>query len=171
MNPRPPQPTKKRPPSISPTPKKGGNVVYLKRGDTVHKVDAQKQRFALSAPMVFTIILIFIGALSSAVASAYIADMRREVTLARHARDTQLDANRTLASQMPQPFTLDEIEAIALERLGMARPDPSQIIYIHVPPVSHVVFNPYAYILPPSTTFWEEMGAFLRGIIDSVFGG
>ena len=69
------------------------------------------------------------------------------------------------------PYSLEEIERMALERLGMARPDPSQIIYINVPPISHVVFNPDADILPRSTSFWEEMGTYLQGLINRVFGG
>ncbi|MCL2189518.1 MAG: hypothetical protein FWC16_11360 [Defluviitaleaceae bacterium] len=164
-------PMKKRALPISRKRKKGDNIVRLKRGDQVHIIDTRNRRFALSAPMIFTFILIFIGALSSGIASAHMANTRREVTRTRQTRDAQLDANRTLASQMPTPFTLDEIEQIAQERLGMARPDPSQIIYINVPPVSGVVFNPYAHILPPDTTFWEEMSAFWVGIFNRVFGG
>jgi cell division protein FtsL len=147
------------------------NIVFLKRGDQVHKVDATPRRFPLSAPMVFTILLIFVGALSSAAAAAHIANTRREITLARQQRDAALDANRTLQSQMPVPFTLDEIEQIAYERLGMARPDPMQIIYINVPPVSHVVLNPDAGILPRDSSFWEEMRIFVTDILNRVFGG
>jgi cell division protein FtsL len=121
--------------------------------------------------MVFTLLLIFVCALGSALISAQMTTTRHEVTLARQRRDAQLDANRTLAGQIPQPYTLEEIERIARERLDMARPDPSQIIYINVPPISHVVFNPYADVLPQSTTFWEEIGTFFRGIVNRVFGG
>jgi cell division protein FtsL len=156
---------------MKPKQPKKNNIVELKRGDTVHRIDTRQKRFALSAPMVFTVVLIFLGALSSAVTSAHMANTRREVNQARQVRNTQLDNNRTLAGQMPQPFTLDEIEHEAQERLGMARPDPSQIIYINVPRVSHVVFNPYADILPQDTSFWEEMRTFLQAIINRVFGG
>ena len=145
--------------------------MYLKRGDQIHKMDATPKRFMLSPPIIFTIILIFVGALGSAVAAAHMANTRREVTQARQARDAQLDANRTLISQMPQPFTMEEIEQIARERLGMGRPDPSQIIYINVPPMSHVVFNPNPNILPEDTTFWEELRVFFTDIFNRVFGG
>jgi len=147
------------------------NIVYLRRGDQVHKVDATPRRFPFSAPMVFTVLLIFVGALGSAVASAHMANTRRELVLARQQRDAALDANRTLQSQIPIPFTLDEIEQIAQERLGMARPDPMQIIYINVPPVSHVVLNPDAGILPRDSSFWEEMRIFVTDILNRVFGG
>jgi cell division protein FtsL len=147
------------------------NIVYLKRGDQIHKMDVTPRRFPLSAPMIFTIMLIFFGALSTAVASAHMANTRREVTQARQTRDAALDANRTLQSQLPTPFTLDEIEQIAGERLNMARPDPMQIIYINVPPVSHVVFNPNADILPGDSSFWEEMRIFATDIFNRVFGG
>jgi len=152
-------------------PKKKDNIVYLKRGDQIHKMDATPTRFILSPPIIFTIILIFVGALGSAVAAAHMANTRREVTLARQERDAQLDANRTLLSQMPQPFTLEEIEQIARDRLGMGRPDPSQILYIYVPAISHVVFNPYANILPQDSTFWEELRVFFTDIFNRVFGG
>jgi len=152
-------------------PKKKDNIVYFRRGDQVHKMDATPTRSFLSPPIIFTIILIFVGALGSAVAAAHMANTRREVTQARQARDAQLDANRTLLSQMPQPFTLEEIEQIASERLGMGRPDPSQIIYISVPPISHVVFNPDTNILPADTTFWEELRVFVTDIFNRVFGG
>ncbi|MCL2364662.1 MAG: hypothetical protein FWC71_08375 [Defluviitaleaceae bacterium] len=151
--------------------KKKNNIVYLKRGDQIHKMDTTPARFFFSPPIIFTIVLIFVGALGSVVAAAHMADARREVTQARQARDAQLDANLTLISQMPQPFTIEEIEQIARDRLGMGRPDPSQIIYINVPPISHVVFNPHANILPDDTTFWEELRVFFTDIFNRVFGG
>jgi cell division protein FtsL len=147
------------------------NIIELKRGDTVHRIDAQRKRFAPGPVLVFSFIIIFIGSLSSAVAAAYMTDMQREVFTKRQQLEAQLDQNRILAGQIPQSYTLEEIERIAGERLGMAKPDPSQIIYINVPPVSHVFFNPEADVLPPSTSFWEEMGIFLQGLINRVFGG
>ena len=152
-------------------PYKKDNIVYLKRGDQIHKMDTTPMRSFLSPPIIFTIILIFVGALGSAVAAAHMANTRREVTQARQARDAQLDANRALASQMHQPFSTEEIEQIARERLGMGRPDPSQIIYINVPPISHVDFNPVANILPDDSRFWEELRVFFTDIFNRVFGG
>jgi len=134
-------------------------------------MDTTPMRSFLSPPIIFTIILIFVGALGSAVAAAHMANTRREVTQARQARDAQLDANRALASQMHQPFSTEEIEQIARERLGMGRPDPSQIIYINVPPISHVDFNPVANILPDDSRFWEELRVFFTDIFNRVFGG
>jgi cell division protein FtsL len=151
--------------------KKPNNIIEMKRGDTIHRINPQNRRLALSTPILFTILLIFIGALSSAAASAHMTNTRREVSLMRQTLNNQLDANRILAGQLPQPYTLEEIERMAYERFGMARPDPSQIIYINVPPVSHVVFNTDVNLLPRSTTFWEEMRAFLIGIFNRVFGG
>jgi len=151
--------------------KKKNNIVYLRRGDQIHKMDTTPIRFFFSPPIIFTIILIFVGALGSVIAAAHMADARRDVTQARQHRDAQLDANRALLAQMPQPFTMEEIEQIARERFGMGRPDPSQIIYINVPPVSHVVFNPYANILPDDSTFWEELRVFFTDIFNRVFGG
>jgi cell division protein FtsL len=148
-----------------------GNIVYLKRGDTVHKVNALTPRFSLSPPLVFTIILIFLGALGSAAAAAHMANTRREINRVQQALNTQLDANATLASQMPQPYTTSEIERIASERLGMARPDPSQIIYIHVPPISHVVLSPDAYIPAPAPSIWVELRVFFTAVFNRVFGG
>ncbi|MCL2499659.1 MAG: cell division protein FtsL [Defluviitaleaceae bacterium] len=147
------------------------NIVYLKKGDQVHKVDARKPRFHLSPVLVFTVIIMFVGALGSAAAAALMANTRQELAFERQRLNAQLDANRILAGQIIHPFTLEEIEREAQERLGMARPDPSQIIYINVPPVSHVVFNPEADILPRDSTFWEEMRAFLQGLINRIFGG
>jgi cell division protein FtsL len=121
--------------------------------------------------MVFTVILIFLGALSGAVASAHMANTRRELVQARQALTAQLEANSMLQSRMPQPYTLAEIERIATERLDMAKPDPAQIIYINVPPISHVVLNPELYIPPKDQSFWEEMRIFVVAILDRVFGG
>jgi len=160
-------PPKRRPKGTSP----GSNIVYLRKDDQVHKIDLNKRRFSISTAMIFTLVLVFIGALSSVIVAAHMTDMRREVVLARNARDTALDANRILAAQMPAPFTLDEIEEIAQERLGMRRPDHTQIFYINVPPVSHVMFNPNADILPQDTTFWEEMRNFATDILNRIFGG
>ena len=150
---------------------KSSNIVYFKRGDTVHKID-KRQRLAFISPlMVFTILLIFVGALSSAVAAAHMTNTRREVSEAQRDLNIAQDANDMLVSQMPQPYTLMDIERIASERLGMARPDPSQIIYINVPSISHVVLNPGDYTRPEDPTFWEEMGAFITGIFNRIFGG
>lgn len=146
-------------------------TVYLRKGDQIHKLEDAPRRFAFSGVMVFTIMLIFFGALSSAVAAAHMANTRREVAQARQQRDAALDINRTLAGQIPTPFTLDEIEQLAQERLGMVRPDPSQIIYINIPPASHVIFNPNPDILPAGTSFWGELRTFVTDIFNRVFGG
>ncbi|MCL2602887.1 MAG: cell division protein FtsL [Defluviitaleaceae bacterium] len=156
---------------MNPKAPKKNNIIYLKKGDQVHKVDARKPRFSVSPVLVFTVIVIFVGALGSAAAAAHMANTRQELAFERQRLNAQLDANRILAGQIIHPFSLEEIERIAYERLGMARPDPSQIIYINVPPVSHVTFNPEADILPRGTTFWEEMGAFFQGVFNRVFGG
>lgn len=162
---------KKRPLPISRKRKKGDNIVRLKRGDQIHIIDEKNKLFAPSAPLIITFVFIFFGLLSTGVAAAQVVNTQRELVRANQRLTIQQDANRALASQMPQPFTLDEIEQIAQERLGMSRPDPSQIIYINVPPVGGVVFNPDAHILPPDATFWEEITHFWSEILNRIFGG
>ena len=158
------RPMKKRPP-------KKDNIVSLRRGDQIHRLDETRPKFRVNVAVIITAVIILFGILSSLMIAAQMSDMRRELTQARNARDAALDANRTLASQLPQPFTIEEIEQKARERLGMNRPDPAQIIYINVPPMSHVVFNPDADILPQDSSFWQELRVFASDIINRFFGG
>jgi hypothetical protein len=64
-----------------------------------------------------------------------------KITQTRRELAAQRELNAAFRTEMTQRYSLDEIERIARERLGMNKPDASQIITIHVPKQSHTVLN------------------------------
>jgi len=121
--------------------------------------------------MGITLVLILVGGLSGAVAAAQITNTEREINAARNLRTHYQGLNVTLREQVSDRYTNYEIERIASERLGMARPDPSQVIEIYVPRHSYVVLNTADYIMPQENYFLQEIMTFLTGITNRIFGG
>ena len=72
---------------------------------------------------------------------ASIHDTQLRTQQARNELAAQRDANDSLRTEITQRYSLDEIAKIASGRLGMNKPDASQIVYINVPKQSHVMLN------------------------------
>ena len=140
-----------------------GNVIYIKG----------KPAPPIFNPwlMAITLFLILIGGLSGAMAAAQITQTERLIAQARSQRAYYQNLNVTLREHLSERYTNYEIERIATERLGMARPDPSQVIEIYVPRFSYVVLNTDDDIMPRENYFWREIVTFLSGIADRIFGG
>ena len=121
--------------------------------------------------LTITFVLIFIGGLSGAVAAAQISNTEVLISQARSQRTYYQALNTTLREQVSERYTNDEIERMASERLGMARPDPSQVFEIYVPRHSYVVIHTDETVMLRENYFWHEIVTFLSGIANRMFGG
>ena len=89
----------------------------------------------------FTIILILAVGVGAALFYAVIYDTQVKTTQVRRDLAAQRETNAALKTDVTQRYTLDEVERIAVERLGMNKPDSSQVIRIYVPKQSYVELN------------------------------
>ncbi|MCL1843839.1 MAG: hypothetical protein FWF79_08500 [Defluviitaleaceae bacterium] len=142
----------------------------LESKDTIFIIYRNKLRKFPWKKIAFTMILILIGGIGSAVTQARIANTRNYIIQAERDLWYYRAGNITLSSRLDERYTLYEIERRALE-LGMSFPDPSQIIEIYVPRVGGVTLNTADYALPRHNYFREEIRNFLSGIINQIFGG
>ena len=112
------------------------------------------------------LMLVFVGAIGSAFSYAQMHGVQRQIAQSRRELNEQHIAITTLNAQVTERYTREEIERLAYERLGMGEPDPSQIIYFHVPHQSHA--RMHANAPPPSTEnyFWQSIVAFFNGMVD-----
>lgn len=140
-----------------------GNVIFILRNDI--------RKWLIPWRMVISILFIFAGAMGTAITAAHIANTEVQINRARAERTRYQYLNATLADQVNERYTREEVERIASERLGMFRPDPSQIIEINVPLQSYVHLNTAAHVLPGQNYFWQEIVNFVNGIVDRIFGG
>ena len=145
-----------RPKQINPNTKvqKRGKVYYV-----IHKTPMR-----VPWRVIIALAFVFIGAIGSAYSYARIHSVQREIRQNRQALNNQLTSNTLLDSMIVERYTLNEIERRALE-LGLRPPDPSQIIYFHVPRISGVSVAP-SEVQPPATEnyFWRGVLDFFRGI-------
>lgn len=146
-----------------PTVRVQGNVMYI--------MGADNRKFSVPWRMVFTIVLIFIVALGSALTYAHIQTTRGQIIRERNALIAARDANASLRAQVTERFTNEEIERIATGRLGMARPEPAQIFYIHVPLRDTVLLNIDENMFEEHNFFLQDIRDFMTGLINRIFGG
>ena len=127
----------------------------------------------LEIPFAFgiTLVIIFIGAIGSAMSHAQITNTEQAIVAARAALVSYQNDNTTLEAQIFNRYTTDEIERIARLYLGMEFPDPSQIIDIYVPRLDNVVLNIDENILPREVSFWQSTTEFISGLFNRMLGG
>ena len=114
--------------------------------------------------MIFTLVLFFLCLVIGVAPHAYVTTIQREIRLTRASIQTYRESNRILRAQINERYTLDEIERIATDRLGMAPPEPAQIIYINVPRQAQVFLNPE---LPQvqQNYFWQDVLNFFNRVM------
>lgn len=139
-----------------------GNVIFILPND--------KRRIIIPWRMILTFVLIFVGALGSALAAARISAAERAIISARSQRIYYQTRNTTMQENVSDRYPSYEIEQRAID-MGMSRPDPARIVNIYVPRHSSVVLNTDEYAMPRYNYFWNEIVTFVTGIFDSVFGG
>ena len=151
--------TKKAPKSEEPNKPKltrWGTTVYAN-----HKVD---KKYRVPRGIIAVVVVFFLGALASAVPFSRITVVNRQIATAQRDINIMRANNRTMRAQIAERFSLDEIERIATTRLGMTRPDPAQVLYIYVPPQSHVMLNMNEPIVQENY-FWQEILGFFQRLI------
>jgi len=173
-NSKPPKPTPRKKPPQQPDefarlrqdmPKitKKGNVYYV--------LDSPRGQYKMPRPLIVSIVVIFLCAIISVASQVYLSSIERQVATATTRLLRLEEANDALESQIGVHYTDDRIEEIAITQLGMIFPDQSQIIEIYVPRISTVEFNTNQQFLPSENYFWRDIGTFINGMLDRVFGG
>jgi len=142
------------------------------RDNVIFIMDKKEDRkFKIPWLLIFTIIIIFAGAIGSAYASARISTTELDIAAARDRRLALQNTNITMQELVSDQYTNEQIEQFAIENLGMSFPDPSQIHEIYVPRHSYVVLNTAYYALPAPNYFWEDIVEIISGFLSRVFGG
>ena len=142
-----------------------------RKGNVFYVLDNARGQYKIPRPLIISIVVIFICAVVSVATQVYISSVERQISSANTRLARIEDSNSALLAQIGVHYTDDKIEEIAITRLGMIFPDQSQIIEIYVPRLSHVEFNTAQHFLPRENYFWRDIGTFLNGMLDRVFGG
>ena len=143
---------------------RNSNTTIRKRGNVYYMFHKSRRRIPWR--LVIMLLLVFVGAIGSAFSYAQMHGVQRQIAQSRRELNEQQVAITTLNAQVTERYTREEIERLAYERLGMSEPDPSQIIYFHVPHHSHVTMHTSPQ--PPSAEnyFWQSIVAFFNNIFD-----
>jgi cell division protein FtsL len=124
------------------------------------------KRVRISFYTIFTIFIIFAGTLGTALSYAFTTDARHQISATLREIQEQKETNNSLRAENAQRYTLDEVARTAADKMGMNRPDPSQIIYINVPKQSHVVLHTGIQEEPERENyFWRRVRAFFEQFI------
>lgn len=142
----------------------------LESKDTVFIVYRERLKNFPWKKLTITFVVIMLGGIGSAVFQARNANIQNDIARAERTLREYQNANFEMTSRLQERYTFYEIERLAAERLGMAFPDPSQIVNIEVPRVGGVTLNTVDYALPQQNYFWRDIRSFFSGIINSIFG-
>jgi len=123
-----PQPQPRPRPKTQPQ-KRRRHPKIIRREETVRGV---------SGWVAASVLLFFLGMISMAVFQAQIMDEQAQIKNSGAALYSLTQANNQLSADISNNYNLATIEKIATEKLGMSKPNPSQIIHISVPPSSYV---------------------------------
>ena len=148
------------------------NIQIKKRGNVFFIVNREKSRsFKHSWRMIFTLVLILMGGLASALAASQITSIQRQLDNSRGQLREQHEINTALARQLETHYTLDEIEIRARE-LGMDMPESSQVFRIDVPRLGYTIMNTSDDVFSPTNNYFlQDMWAFITGLYNRLFGG
>ena len=142
------------------------NVTIRKRGKVYYMFHKQQRRIPWR--LVISLLLVFLCGVGSAVSFAQIHSVQRQITQLRQRYSAQIETNITLEAIASERYTHEMIAQRARE-LGLAEPDPSQIIYFYAPHHNHVVIT-YDQVRPQENYFWQGIREFFGGIVDRVLG-
>ena len=141
------------------------NTTVRKRGNVYFMFHKTRRRVPWR--LIIALIIVFIGAIGSAFSYAQIHSVQRHTANLRQDLADQQVANTLLDSMVVERYTHNEIERRAFE-LGLRPPDPSQIIYFHVPLQSGVSVTIDDSLPPPENYFWQGITAFFQGMWNRV---
>ena len=121
--------------------------------------------------MVVSLIIILMGGIGSLTIHAHVTSLESQINIARNDLSHAQQDVFSLEFQLDERYSDAEIQWIAIERLGMTFPDPSQVIEINVPRQGGATLNIVMREEPIENYLWMDITSFFRGIIDTVFGG
>ena len=125
----------------------------------------------ISWQLIVTLVLVLLGGIGSLAINAHIINTSLRIDQQRNELVRLQGESVRYRSLLRERYTLDQIERIAIERLGMTHPDPAQIIDIYVPLQPTVRLNMDDGAIPVENFLWEEIRTFLTGVLDRIFGG
>ena len=146
-----------------PTVTKKGNIFYI--------YENERGQYRIPRPIIISLVVIFVCAVVTVATQVHLSSIERQLSAANRQLARIEEASDAVASQIGVPYSNDVIGEIAITRLGMTFPDQSQIIEIYVPRISHVEFNTVSHFMPRENYFWRDIGTFINGMLDRVFGG
>lgn len=118
------------------------NLQSATRTRTVAKPKAKRRPIVIT-PMalrsVAMVVLIFIGAVTFMITKVQVDNVSFEIRQANEELKTLQDMNAILSAELANEVDLDYIKSEAMNRLGMADPQPYQIIHIDVPKTGYTV--------------------------------
>jgi cell division protein FtsB len=130
------------------------------------------RRRRISFRIIFSLILIGLGGIGSALTYAVIYDVQVKITQTTRAYNAQREENAALRAQLGERYSLAEVERIAREELNMSEPDASQIIHIQVPKESYVVLNDGDEVTEDTENyFWEGLASYISDLFNRLMGG
>jgi len=139
-------------------------VRYGSRAIVVVNHDAKKIK--VSFPSVISLIIIFAGALGVVLMSPATSNGSAALASVNSAIAAEQQNIDSLRAQLTVTQNLAEIEDIAVNKLGMTRPKPYQIIHIDVPRQSYVVSD----TAPGGSAAPAAGGGFSWNSVLSIFG-
>jgi len=169
---RPMQRKKKKAPMYERVMKGSRNMPsILKRGHIYFLVENEASQYRMPKTVITTVIIVFICAMAIILTHAQITGVERQILqYNRELRELE-DENMSRTFQLSNRYSLEQIEYIAITKLGMIHPDPSQIIEIYVPPHNNVRLNRAEHLLPSENYFWRDIRTFMNGLLNRIFGG
>ena len=121
--------------------------------------------------LVVSLIIILMGGIGSLTIHAHVTSLESQINIARNdLQQAQVDVF-TLEARLDERYDVLEVQWIAIDRLGMSFPDPSQIIEINVPRQGGTTLNTIMREEPLENYLWNDITSFFRGIFETVFGG
>jgi len=146
-------------------------IFVSKKTNTVYTKYTESLKNFPWVRLAITFLIVLVGGVGSAWLQAHNARIQRAITQSEIELREYQSLNIALESLLQEHYTFYEIERIAIDRLGMSFPDPAQIINIYVPRVGGVTLNTADYAMPQHNYFWNDVGNFLSGILNRIFGG
>ena len=138
------------------------NEAKRQKGVGAEYIRYDTRRYRIPGRILFTVLLIFISGIGTALSHAYLQDTRMNITRTRDAIERQRAENIATSAEIMNHLTIEEIAIIASERLNMGPADASQIVRIYVPRQSYVVQSDFSPARNHENTVQEALSNFIN---------
>ncbi len=119
----------------------------------VKKKKKQKFRWGVA------VFAMFVFALSMTLVTRYakVAELEREIEITKTKFERLESSNIARQVRLQQNVNIEEVEKIAVEKLGMVKPSKNQIVHIEIPVEDNTMYNTES-----------ESGFFVKEIVDGI---